>query len=318
MVTHDSVFRIGRTHEVCQDYALSVQQESAGDDKERVVAMVSDGCSGEPHTDVGSRLILHGALHQWRQVRGALPLDGWIERRCVDVNYGVSVARAAVQVVGVDPMAVTATVVLVDYDQNFPSQVRGAVFGDGAITLRTPDGRLLVVEVMPPSTTYGSMPAYPTYDPVHIAHYLDRTAHVPSLVRVIQVDPYGRVDSVLDLDPSQEVHDHFGEDWDLRLVLGKVCERPWPRPTVALEAKGFDLATAWSDGCTTGSWLDKAGEWTSFHPHPPDGPAPLLYDLSRVARPTGRFLHRRAAQACRHWAHDDDLGGAAIYIGEDL
>lgn len=317
-MTHDAFFRIGRTHEVCQDYALSVQQEPTGDYKERVVAMVSDGCSGEPHTDVGSRLILHGTLTQWGQVRNTLPLDGWIERRCVDVNYGVSVARSAAQHVGVDPVAVTATVVLVEYDQSLPGLVRGAVFGDGAITLRTPDGRLVVVEVVPPSTPYGSMPAYPTYDPGHIAHYLDRTEHVPSLVRVTLVDSYGRVDPGFDLDPSLDAHELIGDGWNLRLVLGKVSERPWPRPTVALEARGFDLATAWSDGCTTGAWRDKAAEWTSFNPHPPDGLAPLLYDLSRVARPAGRFLHRRAAQACKNWTHDDDLGGAAIYLGDDL
>lgn len=317
MATHDAFFRIGRTHRVCQDYALSASQVvSPAGAEERVIALVADGCSGEPHTDVGARLILHGTLNQWGQVQDLLPLDGWIERRSVDVSYGVSVARAAALHVGVDIMAVTATVVFVEQDGRTPRIVRGAVFGDGAISLRTPDWGLVVVEVVPPSIGAGSLPAYPTYDPQHLAHYLDRTSGSPSLVQVTRLDRDGRVEGIDILDPVQQVYDLEGAGWTLRLVLGAVQERPWPRPTVAVEATGFDLVSAWSDGCTTGSWRDKQTEWTGFHPHPPDGVGPLLYDLSRVARPVGHFLGRRADQACKHWTHDDDLAGAAIYFGD--
>lgn len=43
----DSFFKIGSTHAVCQDYALT------GDG----YAIVSDGCSGAPDTDLGSRML---------------------------------------------------------------------------------------------------------------------------------------------------------------------------------------------------------------------------------------------------------------------
>ncbi len=317
MLTCDSFYRIGSTHDVCQDYALAVQHRRDEASATRTLAIVGDGCSGEPHTDIGSRLVLHGTANQWTQVDALLDLEGWVERKSIEVSYGVSVARAACLHVGVPACGVTATTVLIEHHAEAPREVRGAIFGDGAISLRTVDGRLIVVEVVPPSTETGSMPAYPTYDPIHIAHYLDRTDHVPSRVRLTYMDENGRVVAVDDLDPTLADQMKVDDTCVLRVLQSPVQEFPWPRPTVAIRAEGFDLVAAWSDGCGTGSWRPSPlhPEWSSFHDRPPEGVGPLLYDLSRIVRPQGRFLHRRAFQACKNWAHADDLSGAAIYIG---
>jgi hypothetical protein len=47
----DSHFEIGSTHLVCQDYAISYA------DDEVAYAIISDGCTSSPNTDIGSRLI---------------------------------------------------------------------------------------------------------------------------------------------------------------------------------------------------------------------------------------------------------------------
>jgi len=53
MTQKDSFFTIGSSHKVCQDYALSGEKEGA------TYALVGDGCSSSPNTDVGVRILLH-------------------------------------------------------------------------------------------------------------------------------------------------------------------------------------------------------------------------------------------------------------------
>lgn len=57
----DSYFTIGKTHKVCQDYARVTDSETVSTSKPFVLA-VSDGCSGSPHTDFGSRFLVQSTL----------------------------------------------------------------------------------------------------------------------------------------------------------------------------------------------------------------------------------------------------------------
>lgn len=52
-INADGLFLKGEQHHVCEDYALFSKNEALS------FAMVSDGCSGSPHTSVGARLIAH-------------------------------------------------------------------------------------------------------------------------------------------------------------------------------------------------------------------------------------------------------------------
>jgi hypothetical protein len=51
----DSIFIIGESHKVCEDYALHKDTEAGS------LAIVCDGCSGSENTDVGARLLAHAA-----------------------------------------------------------------------------------------------------------------------------------------------------------------------------------------------------------------------------------------------------------------
>lgn len=51
----DCAFTIGSTHAVCQDYAVAINKP------DRSHAIVSDGCSSSPHTDIGARLVVRAA-----------------------------------------------------------------------------------------------------------------------------------------------------------------------------------------------------------------------------------------------------------------
>ena len=54
----DSIFLIGDSHKICQDYALN--KDTIGTDIS--CAIISDGCSGSPNTDIGARLIALASL----------------------------------------------------------------------------------------------------------------------------------------------------------------------------------------------------------------------------------------------------------------
>lgn len=58
----DSAYIIGASHmEIgCQDYALSMANDK------QAIAVVCDGCSTAPHTDVGARIVAHTALNMLR------------------------------------------------------------------------------------------------------------------------------------------------------------------------------------------------------------------------------------------------------------
>ena len=57
MILKDSIFKIGKTHTVCQDYAIHKQSENVSFKQENIIAL-SDGCSGAPDTDFGSRFLV--------------------------------------------------------------------------------------------------------------------------------------------------------------------------------------------------------------------------------------------------------------------
>lgn len=55
-MNQDHYFYIGKSHDVCEDFAASGQY------KEYNYAIVSDGCSGSTNTDIGSRILTRAAI----------------------------------------------------------------------------------------------------------------------------------------------------------------------------------------------------------------------------------------------------------------
>jgi len=53
----DHYFEIGSSHRVCQDYALSGVKENLA------YAIVSDGCSGAIHSEIGAQILCHAAKY---------------------------------------------------------------------------------------------------------------------------------------------------------------------------------------------------------------------------------------------------------------
>ena len=120
MLNADSFFTIGKTHQVCQDYAVSSPQ---GD-----YIVVSDGCSSVPDTDIGARLLVKKAeeylrlLHYGRTYDfNSLP------------NFSILGALDCTQSLEIRKSCLSATLLLACRDGNI---VETIVSGDGFVVGR--------------------------------------------------------------------------------------------------------------------------------------------------------------------------------------
>lgn len=119
----DAHFERGRTHAVCQDYAL------AGHDDRGAWALVCDGCSSSPDSDVGARLLAHAAAAILRGGRLPGSRAAWQS------------ARAAAHAIGLDAPCLDATVVAACEHRD---RVIAIIRGDGIVAARRRDGGIEV------------------------------------------------------------------------------------------------------------------------------------------------------------------------------
>lgn len=119
----DAHFERGRTHAVCQDYALAGARHGGA------WALVCDGCSSSPDTDTGARLLAHAAAAHLREGR----LPGSLA--CLRV------AAAAAARIGLDASCLDATIVAA---LALADRVVVLIRGDGFVAARRRDGTLHV------------------------------------------------------------------------------------------------------------------------------------------------------------------------------
>ena len=129
----DCAFAIGRGHEVCQDYAV------AGEGPGGPYAILADGCSSSPDTDVGARLLV-------RCLERPFAAMSAFETPSFGALYSASVEEAGAHAaaLGLDARSLDATIVAV--------RVAGerwvaSCYGDGAIAVVGRSGTIEIVEV---------------------------------------------------------------------------------------------------------------------------------------------------------------------------
>lgn len=131
----DSYYAKGQGHQVCQDYAI------AG----RRFAVVSDGCSSSPNSDLGARYLANAAALRLREY-GAIFDHGWVARR----------AAQAAALLGSERVCLDATLLTAFVDGR--GVVHIEIAGDGLVLARRRDGALISYEV-----DDGGAPAYLSY-----------------------------------------------------------------------------------------------------------------------------------------------------------
>ena len=109
----DCAFWIGSTHRVCQDYAVT------GRTAESAHAVLADGCSGSPDTDIGARLLASAE-------RGLPAGDRAIER-----------AADCAEQLGLPQTCLDATLLTITASN---SQFTASCYGDGVVAIGRHDG----------------------------------------------------------------------------------------------------------------------------------------------------------------------------------
>lgn len=150
----DSVFNIGATHAVCQDYVIARSRAPhAGP-----YVVLSDGCSSSPDTDVGARLLVKAM--DLMLARTAPPDAGKLHKECARTALGWA------DLMGLPAEAVDATLLSAHVRED---ELIVACSGDGVIVLESKTGVLDVYAISSPS----GYPFYPAY-----AHQPERLAEM--------------------------------------------------------------------------------------------------------------------------------------------
>jgi hypothetical protein len=139
----DSTFIIGATHSVCQDYAVARESSARG-----TYAILSDGCSTSPDTDIGARLLVKAAeriLHSRREVEPSSLHES-----------AAACALAWSNSLHLTPQAVDATLLTAHLNLN---ELIVMCSGDGVVAGELTDGSLDVYAISYPS----GYPLYPAY-----------------------------------------------------------------------------------------------------------------------------------------------------------
>lgn len=141
-MTTDSIYIIGHSHKVCEDYALNGSIKNGGKCKflnseklDLQYAIVCDGCSSSDNTDVGARLISIACKH-------TINYPGWKNRFDED-EVGIPIiteANITRQMLHLNYQSLDATLLVARIHDNF-LQVVG--FGDGVIIYGYNDGSII-------------------------------------------------------------------------------------------------------------------------------------------------------------------------------
>ena len=120
----DSFFATGKTHTVCQDYTRHGIAEDG-----TPYAILSDGCSTAPDSDIGARLLVRAAEFDLKR---NFPL----EARVV-----IARAWAYASALGMNPRCLDATLLAIWVQDGM---IRTQMYGDGYVAGRRRDGSFLI------------------------------------------------------------------------------------------------------------------------------------------------------------------------------
>lgn len=139
----DSIFTIGATHSVCQDYTVAENSSTA-----TPYVILSDGCSTSPDTDIGARLLIKAAEQILKTHQEEEP-----SQLARDASF---LALKWAETIGLTPQSIDATL-LTAYISG--DELLVACSGDGVIVVGSAAGSVDAYSVSYPA----GYPLYPAY-----------------------------------------------------------------------------------------------------------------------------------------------------------
>lgn len=269
----DCVFRMGKTHAVCQDYARAWGGEQPW-------LLMADGCSSSPDTDMGARLLVRAAEQVVSEVGWAAVEEASSGVACYHAATLVR-AREWAQAMGLPDRALDATLLTAIVGKE---EWGVALYGDGVLVTQPRQGPMQMISL----SFAGGCPAYLNYqaDPAREAAWRARTGNV----RKVECSTFN-VDGTVEISETQEAI----ADLAPYLCRGRIEETKW----IALLTDG---AHSFYEMVVTET--SKAAKEI-----PASAVVPELMTFPNTA---GVFVQRRT-QRCqqlwetRGWQHRDDL-----------
>lgn len=264
-------FYIGTTHDVCQDYALALGHET----------VISDGCSGSPLSDVGSRVLSVTAMNKIAQLESIQDFDG---KECI------LLARPALKMLNLPEQCLDATLFAIKATEE---RVGVVAYGDGVIAMKHEEGIVIV------AIEYEkSFPFYLNY--FHSLRYNEwMTEHNNRKVTVHFIKNNGDVE---DCDMEDNQFGIIEEEFRVRISCPNRPEIEW--------------IAVMSDGIM--SFSEKTpGQRKPI----PISYIEVLKELLPFKNFAGSFTQRRINKfrkncAKKNWHNSDDVSLAATYLGE--
>jgi hypothetical protein len=293
MIQSDAAFFIGKTHKVCQDYAIADSPHSAI----RSV-WLSDGCSSSPNTDIGARLLSHSA-QRWLSNLGcaATAPSMEIEQSLLDnlICDTLRFATRSARRIGTPAGCLDATLLgLVQIRAREPEHdsIAAVLLGDGAVVFGRRDGIREVYRSQYPA----GYPYYPVYsanrDRFACWKRVPKNRHAITRTTLL---PDGEVGESTTFFPETPHH---------------LLQQP---------ADGLSFAAILSDGIE--SFQVRIGAETSSTFRSLDYVS-IVDELTAFKNLKGEFIHRRLQSfekecAKRGWHHNDDIAAAAMSFDKE-
>lgn len=135
----DCAFQIGKTHDICEDYALASDCGSLIKDGDNITfAIVSDGCSSSRKTDIGSRVLSSAAVEQLNNIVAVTKnLNNF------NANVCISKARDIVKSLSLPTRTVDATLLMATVSDC----VQVKLYGDGFVAIGLDNGDIFTLRL---------------------------------------------------------------------------------------------------------------------------------------------------------------------------
>ena len=274
----DSVFNIGATHAVCEDYVIARTPDSrdAGP-----YVILSDGCSSSPDTDIGARLLVRALDQMLIGDQTREPGELHREATCTALGWA--------ELIGVPAEAVDATLLSAHLEGD---ELIVACSGDGVIVLESHAGGLDVYAISSPS----GYPFYPAYvhQAVRLAEMIENRRSVKELKHFRRESPDSAFE-LLEVTTSEALTEMFTLDANDYKYVGIASDGLNSFFRTQPSATGKKLEPV----CL----IDVLGHFWSFK-------------NSHGAFVERRLKKFKKDAEARSWDHADDLSLGVIYLGD--
>jgi hypothetical protein len=281
----DCAFYIGSTHDVCQDYALSG----------KTGIVISDGCSGSPLTDFGSRVLSVTAINKMAELE---TLHDFKEEEVI------LLARPAIKMLNLPMESMDATLLCTKI---YDSAVEAICYGDGVIAVKLRDGNTFIINCV----YTDSFPFYMNYLYDKTGRYQDwKDNHNKKKITLSVIKEDGEV-KVLSEDCDTDVRLKYEK---LEIGLLRIQELRTMVDIFALE--DVESIAIMSDGIHSFYETIQTDTVKKNHLIPY---IDVLRELLPFKNCKGKFVQRRINKfrkicAKNNWHNADDMSLAAIYV----